>query len=441
VTEKELINEYYNIKGQSIPYREMGFLNLFDFMKDPFMKNSVRIERRGPTWVYFGIHNQDTQALGNMVKHQNDLLKSKRDRNRMFEASRNSYYNNTGINNSPMPIPHTLQKTIEEILKNENNFEISSDKFEREYLMRTGFDLKSTAYGYQTSCELLESLPHLVRISSKSGNQFKIQLVLTTKETIKENGDAPASKVEENLNTTERLPNATAASTQLEDTEAKKLTFEEEIIENLKQTIDAHCQQATPLSSIMSLYKKHTQKTLEISKLGYTDISKFLGEKLSKYFHVIPGELEHCIISKASKLQRETLISSDSSLDSSDENDESYSQRQKKIEILKDDVRKTLDGYVNQNVSLKHFLSLFERKHGRPFNSRDYNQPTLEHSLKRLAVAKTIAYFITDEFQHMIRLLPKDNNNNGEQNSHQKIYIQNASNSQRSKESTLEREV
>ena len=156
---------------------------------------------------------------------------------------------------------------------------------------------------------------------------------------------------------------------------------------------------------------------------------------------MIPGELEHCIISKASKLQRETLISSDSSLDSSDENDESYSQRQKKIEILKDDVRKTLDGYVNQNVSLKHFLSLFERKHGRPFNSRDYNQPTLEHSLKRLAVAKTIAYFITDEFQHMIRLLPKDNNNNGEQNSHQKIYIQNASNSQRSKESTLEREV
>jgi hypothetical protein len=339
--------------------------------------------------------------------------------------------------NGKMQIPHNVQKAVEEILKEEKNFEITSEKFEREYLLKTGFDFNSKEFGYQTSCELFESLSHLVHLTNKSNNQFKMQLVVKSKE--KNENTENLNKVEETL--------ATAIQSEHENSSflETKMTFEEEIIDNLKQVIDVYCQEPTPLSAIISLYQQHTQKDLEIHKLGYTDIGKFLSEKLPKHFRVKPGELDHFIMSKSSKIQLEALSSSDSSIEDSDSDDiDSDDNQNGKLEILKNQVRKTLEGHTNKIVPFSVFLNMFEKKVGHPLNPHDYNQRTMDHLLKRLIRSKTITTRLTDEFKQAICLLPNDEDKQRAEKmikSKPKANIQNGTSYHKNKIAAPEREV
>ena len=183
LAEKDLMREYSSLKGKSIPFRTIGFVTLFDFMKDPFMKSSVRIERRGPTWVYFGIHSEATKSLGEMVKNQNNLSKQRRQRNYRGNYLQGwDQYNSGPLRSAKLTIPAHILKSIEEVLRLEDDFKMSNEKFQLEYLKKTGFHFNFSEYGYESLRVLLQSLPHLVRLTPEADNVFNIQLVLNNSE-------------------------------------------------------------------------------------------------------------------------------------------------------------------------------------------------------------------------------------------------------------------
>ena len=180
----------------------------------------------------------------------------------------------------------------------------------------------------------------------------------------------------------------------------RELTFEEETIESLKQAIDIYCQQPLPLSKVSTVYMKHTNRPLELSKLGYDDINKFLSEKLSKHISIRSSKNEYMVISRAAVNQPGGLSSSESDDDESVYFSEVF-------ENLKKDVKKVLADYVNKNLTFNTFTALYEKKMERPFNFRDYNHVTIEQMLRNLVKSDTIAYSITDGFQYIVRLLPE----------------------------------
>ena len=143
-SERELIKEYAQVRGKYIPFTTLGYATIFDMMRDTFMKDSVRIEkhRSGTTWIYHGIHNEATRALGDMVRNQADNFKQKRE---MHRASERCYserilqarYSTTSQIHAERsgPVGASLQKEIEEILRGEPDFKMTDDSFEVEFVL------------------------------------------------------------------------------------------------------------------------------------------------------------------------------------------------------------------------------------------------------------------------------------------------------------------
>ena len=286
-SEKELNKQYNFLNGKSIPYSLLGFSSLFNLMNDKFMQDSVRIEKRDLTLIYFGKHNEDTKSLGSLVHQQIDSEKKKRELSRQREKTR-----------------------------------------------------------------ILKSIDQRVPTSYEDGINLKL---------------------------------------------------ERETIENLQNIIEIYCQEPTRLSSIITLYKEHTDKNLDLAKLGFSDIAKFMDEKLGKSVKFLIGEDECMVISKNSKSQIIDITSSDS---------ESIEEKvvfnsEKMFSKLKEDVSFTLSNHININVSIVNFHKLFSNKFGYTFDCREYGMETIDQVFDRLNSESYVEITLDSQNQKLIKLLPE----------------------------------
>ena len=83
----------------------------------------------------------------------------------------------------------------------------------------------------------------------------------------------------------------------------KNIELEKETVQNLEEIIETRCQQPVCLSSIISFYEEHTKKSLLLPKLGYSDLSTFLTDKLNNKMRIFDGDLEMMLISKNSTFE------------------------------------------------------------------------------------------------------------------------------------------
>jgi len=279
--EKELIKHYQFLNGKSIPYAALGFPSLFDFMNDKFMQDSVRIEKRGPTLIYYGVHNEATKSLGSLVTHQIDSEKERRELFRKKESIKNM-----------RPI---------------------------------GYD---------------------GRINLK---------------------------------------------------------LEGETVENLKHVIEIYCKEPTCLSSILTLYKQHTEKSLDLTSLGYSDISKFIDDKLGKAVKFLIGDNECMVMSRNSS----TKYSENSSSDIESIEEDVFDNSESKLFKLRENVSYALANHININVPLANFYRLFVNKFGYPFDTRDYGFKALDELLEYLKSTGHIVITLDSENQKLIKLLPE----------------------------------
>jgi hypothetical protein len=287
-SEKELNKQYQFINGRSIPYSLLGYSSLFNLMNDNLMRDSVRIQKRELTLIYFGVHNDATTSLGNLVTHQIDSEKKHRELSRQREKIR--------------------------IIKSAN--QVVPTSYEH------GIDLK----------------------------------------------------------------------------------LERETIENLKNVIELYCQEPVRLSSIITLYKEHTEKNLDLTKLGFSDIAKFLDEKLGKSVKFMVGEDECMVISKNSKSKYIELLDSDAE---AIEEPAVFINPEKKFLKLREDVSYTLGNHININVPLANFYKLFSNKFGYSFDHREYGLETIDQLFDRLISVGDIEVTFDSENQKLVKLLPE----------------------------------
>ena len=153
-------------------------------------------------------------------------------------------------------------------------------------------------------------------------------------------------------------------------------------IENLLNVIEIYCQEPTPLSSILTLYKQHIQKPLNLETFGYTQILKFINDKLGKRVKFLFGD-EYYVISRNSKSKDVEFSSTD-------------------------------DG----NMPMANFYNLFTNKYGYTFDCCDYGLKTMDELLEYLKRIGHVIITLDDKKQMLIKLVP-----GMERVKHSKIYF------------------
>ena len=181
-------------------------------------------------------------------------------------------------------------------------------------------------------------------------------------------------------------------------------------IENLLNVIEIYCQEPTPLSSILTLYKQHTQKPLNLETFGYSDILKFMNDKLGKRMKFLFGD-EYHVISRNSKSKYVEFSSTD---DENDEDDDEsipakkfviYSEN--KLFKLREDISYTLANHRNINVPMANFYRLFTNKYGYKFDCCDYGLETIDELLEYLKRIGYVIITLNDEKEMLIKLVPE----------------------------------
>ena len=180
-------------------------------------------------------------------------------------------------------------------------------------------------------------------------------------------------------------------------------------IENLQNVIEIYCQEPMPLSSILTLYKQHTQNSLNLETFGYSQILKFIKDKLGKGVKFLFGD-EYHVISRNSKSKDVEF----SSTDDDEDDDESIPAKkfvyssENKLFKLRDDVSYTLANHRNINVPMANFYKLFTNKYGYTFDCCDYGLNTMDELLEYLKRIGDVIITFDDEKQMLIKLVPEN---------------------------------
>ena len=76
LSEKELKHYYRLMFGKEIPYIILGYVNLYDMMRNLTDVCTIREQFGSNTWIYYPVHDQKTLELGMLGYGQVDRNKS-----------------------------------------------------------------------------------------------------------------------------------------------------------------------------------------------------------------------------------------------------------------------------------------------------------------------------------------------------------------------------
>ena len=385
LSERELRNDYRELMGKEIPYSLLGYIKLYDMMRDFTDVCTIRKHFTGNTWIYYPVHDQKTAELGMLVYGQVDKNRSIREKRRVTEynksTSYNNYYNNSFYNtsynrnsalpnqyNPPAPstipnayLPANIQSQIKSILLLADDYCLNNIQFEKEYLKRYIHMLNPASYGFGTYRQMLESLTHLVKIEplNKGSSSSYDEYMILLKENNSEESQAEAAS---NVNGFQ--------------------TWEEVVIENLKNIIKSAGEAGIYLADLLDEYVVQTGKSLEYEKLGYHNLYELVDAKLSGFVE-FETENEHRIYysekatdKSANKDKEEHANSSslsESDLDEFEKNDEDKeASNLKRLEELEELIHRIVKSQPESKVNMKEFFDLFERHYGWCLNYKDY---------------------------------------------------------------------
>jgi hypothetical protein len=262
LTEKELRSDYRNYTNKEIPYSTLGYHGLYEMIKDMPDVATVRRHRNGATWIFDAVVDESTKQLRRLVGTQKDMNKGKRDQKRSREVNYHySSMRNFAYSAAPREtISHFIQSNIEQVLRLAPNFILHRVDFDRQYQFKFGIPIVPKKFGYNTLRELMDSVKHLVYIQPKSANfdDYFIGLVVKqvdqldpAKKQLSSNGSSldlvreplATSSLDQGLN---RL--GSSARNGL-------LTYEEDMIENLKRFFDVYGEEGITVGSLKRKYK------------------------------------------------------------------------------------------------------------------------------------------------------------------------------------------
>lgn len=319
LTEPELKREYYNLNGHYIPYVELGFNSLYDLLTQyDFIE--TRRHRNGQSWVFYAIPDENSRGLARLIAGQRDPNKSLREKKRLNELNRYKYKPNFRRQEDyqqPAFVTNYAQNNIEEILKKSPDYSLYLNELEFEYQKRTGFDLNPRKFGFQNMLTMFESMSHLVCLDKNmSSDNFLIKLKLAINK---------------------------------ED----KLSFEEQMVQNLKLLIESYDKEGIGLKNVSKAYYDTYSRPLDYEKLGFGNFLQFLSNKLGDFIELVESEgtNEFIIVKRQSRL-------SDEKSDVSQNYDVALFKKLVKW------VENALKNHLDQKVSEKEFHSLFEKANG-----------------------------------------------------------------------------
>ena len=380
LSERELRNEYRELMGKEIPYSLLGYIKLYDMMRDFTDVCTIRKHFTGNTWIYYPVHDQKTVELGMLVYGQVDKNRGIREKRRVTEYNKttsynsNNYYNNsfyTSYNRNAASanqynvaatpaatpnvyVPASIQSQIKSILLLADNYCLNSNQFEKEYLKRYIHLINPASYGFGSYRQMLESLTHLVKIepSNKGSSCFDpAEYIIRLKEN---NSEEPKDGFQ---------------------------TWEEVVIENLKNIIKSAGDAGIYLADLLDEYVVQTGKSLEYEKLGYHNLYELVNAKLSGFVE-FESEAEHRIYYSEKSSNQENngkeehadnSSSSESGLEDFEKNDEDKeASNLKRLEELEELIQRLVKSQPESKVNMKEFFDLFERHYGWCLNYKDY---------------------------------------------------------------------
>ena len=379
LSDRELKTDYRKLVGRDLPYIQLGYNSLYNLMADLSDICYIRTHYSGNTYIYYAVLDESTKPLANLVQNQLDPKKKVRERKRCTEYARNnnntqqtSYISNgynggSSYGKSRMPfnnsyqnaskyvpntmsgfqritthpksqyVPPFIQKKITDVLNFAPGNKMSAKDFEVAYKNKNGYYFDWYELGFDSAREMLGFLTHLVIIqpiaSKLNEDEYSITLI--------------KSELNEKI-VVEQKPNDKETSLK---PLMKQLSLEEEVIENLKIIIKSAGSPGILCIDIMGEYVKLTGKRLELVKLGYSDLTIFINDKISKFVDFKMDHIQNglCVISK-------------------DENkpEVSGSKEDRKSETIENKNESKGDVAIKQIKDLQPFIDTVMRFHPKP---------------------------------------------------------------------------
>lgn len=148
-TPKQLLSDYERNIGTRLPFRELGFASLSEFVAS--MPDAVRVSQNGGTVVLYGIPDESTEQLSRMISRQKD---SKRPVIPSSEA-----WDNPTPSAPKAPVTFVAQLRML-MLAYPSGLEVNS--FAEAFVRRFNFHLSFHSWGFTSLEQLLQSLPNVV---------------------------------------------------------------------------------------------------------------------------------------------------------------------------------------------------------------------------------------------------------------------------------------
>lgn len=262
LTEKELRSDYRNYTNKEIPYSTLGYHGLYEMIKDMPDVATVRRHRNGATWIFDAVVDESTKQLRRLVGTQKDMNKAKREQKRSREVNYHySSMRNFGFSTTAKEtIPAFIQNNIEKVLRLAPNFLAHRVDFDREYQFKFGIPIVPKKFGYNTLRDLMESLKHLVYIQPRSANLDDYYIGLLVKQM--DQLDPAKKQLSSNSSSLDlvREPLATSSLDQGlnhlgSSVRNGLLTYEEDMIENLKRFFDVYGEEGIVVGSLKRKYR------------------------------------------------------------------------------------------------------------------------------------------------------------------------------------------
>lgn len=159
-TPKQLLSDYEQIVGESLPYKDLGYHSLMEFVHS--IPDVVRVSRMRDTnrTILYGVADDSTKHIAKMVSKQRSVK-------RYASHLPNSYH---PASRSTPQVPHTFRIQLKTLMLSYPNG-LCIDSFMEAFARRFGYYLSYRQWGFTSLAQVLNSVSDILKCEMDPVNQ------------------------------------------------------------------------------------------------------------------------------------------------------------------------------------------------------------------------------------------------------------------------------
>ena len=165
LTPQQLLKDYETIIGEPLPFKDLGFNSITDFIHG--MPDVIRVHRSYYGYLLKGVPDQSSRHVANMVSKQRS---TKPYCNIVASSQQQQKKSRQNYSSRPVKeVPEAFKIKLRQLMISYPNG-LPLKKFQEAFMRRFGYYANASSWGFSRFQEALESVPDTLRIVCKEKN-------------------------------------------------------------------------------------------------------------------------------------------------------------------------------------------------------------------------------------------------------------------------------